>query len=106
MTKPKGKVEVIEFKPKEPNKMLAAADLVCIDEDGVLWTFSGCYMVSELHPYCANQTLDIGRWERELRNILPWMIQTVTCAMVEEMYRQGLTPEDAVANLIEVQNGK
>lgn len=100
--KPKGKVEVIAFKPGVPNPTVARATLICKDEDGTLWQFAGCYMASELHPYCETQTLELYDWIKEVRNSMGWYrADRLTHELAEKMYREGISPEAAASKLTE-----
>ncbi len=101
--KPQGKVEVLKFIPGVPNPMVARATLVCRDEAGVLWQFAGCYMVSELHPYAEEQTLEIYDWTQQVRKELGWYGGAkLTNELAETFYREGINPAEAAKRIQEM----
>lgn len=102
--RPKGNVEVIDFKPGVPNSLVARATLVCRDEAGVLWQFAGCYMVTDLSPYCEFQTEKLGTWRSQVMANLTWptRVSAFTASMAEAWYREGLTVEQAVVRYKEL----
>jgi hypothetical protein len=101
--KPQGKVEVIQFIPGVPNPMIAQATLVCRDEAGVLWQFSGCYMVGDLTPYAEGQPLEIYDWTQKVRKELGWYrSDKLTNELAETLYRERITPAEAAKRIQEM----
>ena len=95
--KPKGKVEVIKFKPKEPNAFVARATLVCKDEAGDLWEFAASHTVSGLQPHCPTQSLGLYEWDRAFHKHLGYYPKPAD-SMIVAMYREGLSPEQAATS--------
>lgn len=96
----KGKVTAIRMLPVDSaNSFTVNANIVCVDEAGVEYTFGATYMVSDLKPYSDKQTLAYRDWCQAVQSLDSWRLIDWHLIDLVPDYRAGLTPQQTYEKL-------